>query len=217
MEVRRMTSKEYLRQVSVRIRKLPPEEYESVMSFYTEYFAEAGEEKAQEIMASLGSPAQLAASIRADFAVRGLSSEEGDYTPKVKTGISAVWFAILGVFAAPIAIPIAIAIAAVAFAVVIAIGSVLLSLVVTAIAVTISGVGAFVAGIVLIPQSIATALFYIGSGLACTAFGLLFGLGVTLLSRLAFSGLAKKFNGIRTRRQEKKMRKLEVKLNERER
>ena len=48
-----MTSGEYLKQLEKYLRKLPQSDYEDAMEYFTEYFADAGPEKEQEIIAQV--------------------------------------------------------------------------------------------------------------------------------------------------------------------
>ena len=59
-----MNTETYLRFLRACLaRHIPPEDLEDIIHYYTEYFAEAGPEKEAEVMASLGSPEELARKI----------------------------------------------------------------------------------------------------------------------------------------------------------
>jgi uncharacterized membrane protein len=203
MEVQTMQPNEYIRQLGKHLKKVPEQERNEALAYYAEYIADAGPEGEQQVMDNLGSPARLAASIRSDLAVLALDENE----PGLKKGLSAVWIGVLGVLAAPVALPLAIAAFAVIFSIFISIFAVCFSLIVGAIAVLVSGLACFVFGIVLIPQSGPTALFYIGGGLVVMAIGFFFCLGMILLSSVIFKGIAKLFAHIRKRRAIKKAQK----------
>lgn len=51
-----MGKNEYLRTLARELRKLPKEEFDTAMDYYTEYFEDAGPEKEQEIIQELGIP-----------------------------------------------------------------------------------------------------------------------------------------------------------------
>jgi uncharacterized membrane protein len=198
-----MQSNEYIRQLGKYLKKVPEQERNEALAYYAEYIADAGPEGEQQVMDNLGSPARLAASIRSDLAVLALDENE----PSLKKGVSAVWIGVLSVLAAPIALPLAIAAFAVIFSIFISIFAVCFSLIVSAIAVLVSGLACFIFGIVLIPQSGPTALFYIGGGLVVMAIGFFFCLGMVLLTSVIFKGIAKLFANIRKRRAVKKAQK----------
>lgn len=188
-----MNSREYLYKLEKRLKNLPREEREEAMAYYSEVFAEAGEEESAKIIARIGSPVQVATGIKADAAAKEFESNE----PKVRRGIHAVWFAVLGVFAFPIALPVGIAGFAVVLAVLIAIAAVYISLAISAIAVGVSGIATTGIGFIILPQSFATAVLYIGGGLVCIALGMLLSVGVYLLTKVTLKGIATLFNKIR--------------------
>ncbi|WP_130861297.1 DUF1700 domain-containing protein [Bacilliculturomica massiliensis] len=175
-----MNRQEYLKRLSAALSRIAAEERNSALEFYNEYFDEAGPEREQEVIRELGSPQRLAAQIRAQCAVRNLE-EQG--TPTVKKGISTIWLVVLGIFAAPIALPLAIAMAAVVFSLVVAAAAVLLAIVIAAVAVFGAGAVALVAGFGLVVGEPLTAMFFIGSGLAMMG-------GTLLAAVLAVVGMA---------------------------
>ncbi|MDR3072150.1 MAG: DUF1700 domain-containing protein [Clostridiales Family XIII bacterium] len=195
-----MNKYEYITKLEKRLKKLPPAERANAISYYSEYLEEAGPEGVDAAMAGLGSPSQLAAAILAESAASEMESE----APKVRRGLSAVWFAILGIFALPIALPIAIALFAVAFSVLIAIFSVYISLFAAAIALVGGGLVSVIAGLCAIPISLPVALFYIGGGLICVALGLSLSYGIYKLVWLTCRGVSKIFSGIRNRKGRKR-------------
>ena len=58
-----MSRDEYLRILARELSRLPKEEFDRAMEYYTEYFEEAGPENAEAVMADLGSPALLTKNI----------------------------------------------------------------------------------------------------------------------------------------------------------
>ena len=110
-----MNKTEFLAELKRCLRKLPYEEVENAISYYSEYFDDAGAENERRVIEELGSPSELAAKIMADYAIKDMEA-----SPKsARKGISAIWFIILAIFASPIALPIALAFAIVAFALVV--------------------------------------------------------------------------------------------------
>lgn len=68
----------YLNELSrLLVNQLSPEEYNNVMQYYTEYFADAGIEKQEEVIKELGTPEELAAKIIAEN--KGRTEEEIPY------------------------------------------------------------------------------------------------------------------------------------------
>ena len=102
-----MGKNEYLRTLARELRKLPKEEFDTAMDYYTEYFEDAGPEKEQEIIQELGTPREVAYQIITDAAIKRME-EQVD----VKKGFSTLWIIILGICAAPVALPMAFAMVA---------------------------------------------------------------------------------------------------------
>ena len=55
-----MSREEYLNQLHKYLRKLPRQDYEDAMEYFTEYFQEIDEEEAAELMKELGTPKEAA-------------------------------------------------------------------------------------------------------------------------------------------------------------
>lgn len=210
-----MTRNEYLRELREKLSRLPAGERDEAISYYTEYFEDAGDDAAA--METLGSPSRLAAQITAEYSARmleeGVAQRQADQTTpqppvppvdyaqsftnldapdsnytsntymppaegspyasgKKQSSIHWVVYVIIGIFALPIALPIAIAI----FAVLIALVAVCFALVVAFIAVVValiaSSIGAFFS-IGFSGLSVGSVLLMIGGSLA--------GLGLALL------------------------------------
>lgn len=185
-----MNRSEFFIKLEQGLSKVPKEEAEAALSYYHEYFDDAGEDNEQKVIEELGSPAQIAAKIKAESAVKELEQP----APSVKKGISAIWWVILAIFAAPIALPIAIALAAVAIGLVIAAIGIIIALIVTVAAVFGSGILIIIAGFAVIATSIPASLFTVGVGLAILGATILIGILVVLAARGLFSGIAKLMN-----------------------
>nr|WP_294491394.1 DUF1700 domain-containing protein [uncultured Mediterraneibacter sp.] len=171
-----MTKNEYMKVLSHKLRRLPKDDYYKAIEYFEEYFAEAGPEHEEEAIEDLGSPQDAAKALIVD-----LAAQNAKEPPKTfKKGISAVWIAILAVFAAPIAIPLAISIVIVIGALVISLGIVILSLIFSAVGIAAAGVFSIIGGIILMFQSFADGLCCLGLGLFSTGIGILFVYGSIL-------------------------------------
>ena len=51
-----MTRKEYMEQLRKYLKRLPKEDYENAIEYFSEYFDEAGPENEQQVMEELGEP-----------------------------------------------------------------------------------------------------------------------------------------------------------------
>ena len=186
-----MNRSEFFKRLEQGLTKVSKEERDAALDYYNEYFDDAGVENEQMVMEELGSPVQIAARIKADSAVKRL---EGETKPSMKKGISAVWLVILAIFAAPIALPLAIGAAGLAIGLLAALIGVVIALVVSVAAFFIGGVVVIVSGIAVIATSVPVAIFSIGVGLLVLGLSILLGILVVLAARGIFGSIAKGMN-----------------------
>lgn len=188
-----MNKDTFLRALRAELAGMPPDELESAIQYYEEYFAEAGPEREAEVLQELGTPQAVAAQIRVDITLRQM---KGPNPPSAKKGISAVWMVILAIFAAPIALPVAIAVAVAALALVIAVAAVLLALLITFIALFGSGIIIGICSLALFGLSGAAGLFFLGAGLLLTGASMLMIVLMILCARTGFRGIAYLLNRV---------------------
>lgn len=174
-----MTKVDYLAKLDKYLRKLPKEDYQETMDYFSEYFEEAGPENEAQVIAELGTPREAARDIISRLLDEKIINQEK--TPKSR--VSMVWLAILAVIITPVALPLAL----VLFLAVITI----LALGVAAIAVVLSlGVAFLTSGIYMLFDSWS----YLNISFSATAlsFGLgLLALGLSLLTLLAAGAVCK--------------------------
>ena len=92
-----MTKKEYMKKLAYQLRRLPKEDFDKAMDYFEEYFEDAGIENEQKAIEDLGAPEEAASALILD-----LAQENAAKPPKtMKRRFSALWIAILALFAAP--------------------------------------------------------------------------------------------------------------------
>lgn len=158
-----MNRQDFMNQLAAELSKLPKEEVQAAMEYYSEYFDEAGPEREQQAIKDLGSPSKIATQIKADYAVRQL-----DEPGNSRKGLTALLWVVLGVFAAPVALPVAIALGICAFAVFFCALVVLVALIVSLGACCLGGIAFVAAGIAGLGASLSGSLFLIGIGLVAS-------------------------------------------------
>lgn len=158
-----MNRVEYMRELRQRLGELKSGEREGVLSFYEEYFDEAGADLEQDVIRDLGSPASLASRILADYAIK--AARAAPYNPK--KGFSALWAVVLALFAAPFALPVIIVLFALGVAVIATIGA----LGIAAFAIILGGVGVFFGGFLELLTTPASALILFGIAFLLWGFG----------------------------------------------
>ena len=178
-------------------------EKEEALSYYEEYFADAGEENEESVIQSLGSPEKVAATIKAglsenaqeegefsetgytnsyydtkdEIAARNLSSEERGFGKgKGLSGISTggwVIILILCLFALPILGPILLGIAGTIFGILVAIAAVIFAVFVTGVALVASAIALVVAGFATLFSAPIVGVALLGAALVVAGIGIL--------------------------------------------
>ena len=193
-----MNTQDYINELKNQLRKLPDEDREDAILYYFEYLADAGPESAEEAMKKLGSPADLAAGIRADQAMMDFEeNKEQKGGPQVRQGVRAVWLA--GLAAVPrnaLAIFVTVIIIIVFFAVMIALFA-------TSVGLIGGGGIGLVAGIWLIGLDFSAWLFYFGASIVAIAGGFLLFIFSVWCSKHLLHAIASIFNGIRHKREKR--------------
>lgn len=162
-----MNRKEYMKRLGYRLRRLPKEDFDRAMEYFTEYFEEAGPENEIQAIEDLGAPETAA-----DQIVRDMAFEKAqESNTSVKKGLSNVWIGILAIFAAPVGLPLAFAVAMTALAFVIVIVAMIFSVFVLAVSTAVSAIPSILVGIWFMFTSPASGIATIGFGLICAGLG----------------------------------------------
>ena len=186
-----MTRNEYMEQLKRYLRRLPKEDYENAVEYFSEYFDEAGPENEQQMMKDLGDPKEAAREVLLNLleeSVENGSAEEASRTETVKTFSEKalpekkkrspgkiILLAFLVICASPVSIALLIAGLAVLAAVVLVIAAVIFSLAVTSIATIAGGIMVVGFGATLVMRSLAAACMMVGGGFLLAGAGILFG------------------------------------------
>lgn len=175
-----MNRNEYMESLEKHLKKFPKEEKENALVYYNEYFDDAGIGSENKVIAELGSPVKLAAQLRGEYALR-------DDDGKKKTPI--IVTILLAIFAAPIALPLALSAAVVVFALLVVVFALLFSFAAVAAALLLGGAAYIILAICVLFQSPATTIFFVGVGLLALGLGLLLGVGLYKLIPKVIGGL----------------------------
>lgn len=174
-----MSKEEYLNQLHKYLRKLPRQDYEDAMEYFTEYFQETDEEGAAELMRELGTPKEAARELMANLLDKKIEEhqnyETDGYTRAEKKGSGkhVIWIALLVLFAAPVGAPLLVALAAVVLSLVVCMLAILLCVVLFAACLIIIGGKIIVRGILAVPISMSGFAMLTGSGLLAMGAGIL--------------------------------------------
>lgn len=191
-----MGKNEYLRTLARELRKLPKEEFDTAMDYYTEYFEDAGPEKEQEIIQELGTPREVAYQIITDAAIKRMEEE----VHSVKKGFSTLWIIILGICAAPIALPMAFALVALFASMLLVVIAFVGSAIVLDLCALAGGIVTAFCGIYLLFSQPATGIALLGLGMAAVGIGIFIGFGIMGIGKSMVKGIGKMFRNILKRR-----------------
>lgn len=174
-----MSKEEYLNQLHKYLRKLPRQDYEDAMEYFTEYFQETDEEGAVELMKELGTPKEAARELMANLLDKKIEEHQNYETDgqtraeKKGSGKHVIWIAFLVLFAAPVGAPLLIALAAVVLSLVVCMLAILLCVVLLAACLVIIGGKIIARGILAVPISMSGFAMLTGSGLLAMGVGIL--------------------------------------------
>ena len=177
-----MTKKEYMKKLAYQLRRLPKEDFDKAMDYFEEYFEDAGIENEQKAIEDLGAPEEAASALILD-----LAQENAVKPPKT---MKRRFSAILALFAAPIALPLALCILAVLASLILGILAVVGGILVTALAAVAGSVLGIIGGIAIIPQTLGGGLVTIGLSLMLIGCGILVTYFTILLARWIIIKLA---------------------------
>lgn len=156
-----MTRTEYLAELQNQLRKLPQDDFQEAMDYFTEYFDEAGPENEAQVIADLGSPKEAASEILGRLLEDKIEIE--DKKPKHYAKI--IWLTILSILAAPAALPLLFAITALVLAILFAIGAIIFSLIILGVSFFANGCYVLFDSFSYLATSINSTILSFGMGL----------------------------------------------------
>lgn len=174
-----MNRAEYMKCLQHRLRRLPKEDYDRAIAYFEEYFEEAGPENERQAIEDLGMPDMAADQIIREFAVENAKEP----VKNVKRSFSVLWIGILAVFAAPIGLPIALALGAVGLAAVIVVMSLIFAFFVTAFCLAAAALPCIVISVWMMFHSFADGIATLGAGLIGLGIGICMVMGCAAFSK----------------------------------
>ena len=186
-----MDKQAFMQELEYRLRHLTDEDKLDALEYYSEYIDDLNLAPGSDLCVHLGTPKEVARQIIAQTTERRIDEQQEKKTTKGFGSI--LWLAILGIFASPIAFPLAIAAVAIFISVVITLGSIVFAFGVSGVACVISGnlfaISAIFTGI------FAQKLLIIGCGLFVCGLGIMFLILTAKLAKLIvkiFSAIIRK-------------------------
>lgn len=195
-----MNKNTFISELSRKLRGLPKAEYDDAMNYYIEYLMDAGVDDTADVTPIVGNVNDVAARILeecTDKQIEKVKTEGG-----VKNNTKAVWFILLGLFAAPIAFPLAFVAAIVVFTIFISVVAVIVSLIAASVGLVIVGLAAVPA--IFWAETGSQAMVLVGIACIAIAIGVLMCIIFYKLGELIVRGLIKLFRYIAKKRSEKR-------------
>ena len=186
-----MNKQAFMQELEYRLRHLTDEDKFDALEYYSEYIDDLNLPPEGDVCVHLGTPKEVARQIIAQTTERKIEEQQEKKTTKGFGSI--VWLAILGIFASPIVLPLAIAAVIIFLSFIITIGSIVLAFGVAGAACIFAG--ALVAIIGIFTPVLAQKFIAIGSGLFTCGLGIMFLLFTSLLAKLMvkmISGIIRK-------------------------
>ncbi|MEQ7276040.1 DUF1700 domain-containing protein [Enterococcus thailandicus] len=165
---------EYLSEVLNELQEITEADRFDLIQYYEEYFLDSGK-TVDEILEEYGTPKQFALKLKINYFSEAddLGQEEVQQSSP-KRQMRLIWLIVLGLFASPILIPLALLFVAVLVGLIIALFAVIFSIYVVCIVILGVGVVMTLAGLMVLGQSIVSGLFFVGLGLFATGAAIFF-------------------------------------------
>ncbi|MBO0432751.1 DUF1700 domain-containing protein [Enterococcus sp. DIV0660C] len=165
---------EYLSEVLDELQEIPEADRFDLIQYYEEYFLDSGK-TVDEILEEYGTPKQFALKLKINyFSEADDLGQEEIHQNSPKRQMRLIWLILLGLFASPILIPLALLFIAVLVGSVIALFAVIFSIYVVCIVILGVGVVMALAGLMILGQSVVSGLFFVGLGLFATGAAIFF-------------------------------------------
>lgn len=184
---------EYMRRLEDLLSDISPSEKEEALTYYNDYFNDAGQENEQQVIEELGSPEQVAAGVKEGLGLQtyehvqdslegeknhnqsAQSGRDGNADAQKKS--KPAWVITLIVIGLIFASPLLLALICVVFAVIISIFSLIFGLLIgfgaAAVSLYVTAFVCAVLGLVVLPVNVLVSGALLGSGCLCAAAGIL--------------------------------------------
>ena len=196
-----MTRQEYMEELKKYLKRLPQEDFDNAIEYFSEYFEEAGPEKEQQVMRELGEPKEAARELFLNLLQESVEKDQDIVEEKatvLKGKRRSPGKIILLVFLVLCASPVSLALLAFVFAVlcavILTVAAVIFSIAITGIAAIAGGIVTIGVGVSLILKSAAAACMMVGGGFLMTGLGILAGLLTVYICKWCANGIGRLVN-----------------------
>ncbi len=187
-----MNRQEFLQELDKRLKLIPADDRQDAIEYYDGYISDMELPEGADVVASLGTPKEVAKSIIEQCTQKHIENTDEQKTVKGKATV--IWLSVLGVLALPVSLPLGIAVMAVVFSILITLFAIVFALIVSAVAFAASGVISIFWG--LFVPGFSQKLFTVGAGLLMTGVSILLAYGLIFCIKKLCDGIFRK-KGVR--------------------
>lgn len=212
-----MTREQYMEALKRYLRRLPKNDYDNAIEYFTEYFEEAGPENEQEVIRELGAPREAARELLMHLLdestgnsrkedITDLSenkaSDKKEGSRKYSPG-KIILLTFLVLCASPVSLVLLVGAGGILAALLVAIASVVFSLAVTSLAVIAGGVLLAGAGFMAVVESVSGACMIVGAGFFLAGAGIILGVLTICICKGCAVGIGRLVNRMVRKRVDK--------------
>jgi len=169
-----LTRNEFINKLKDGIRMLPQDDIDNAVSYYEEYFDEAGLDNEQSAIDEFGDPSAVASKIIGEYSLKEIKSEKSEDKKPNDSSIKLLWIVIIALLLSPIAFPLAIGAVGMAFGLVVTTFALLLTFMIAGVALTAGGIAALFGSFAVLFVHLPTAIFALGIALFLICVGIAF-------------------------------------------
>lgn len=201
-----MNKNTFISQLSKKLRGLPKADYDDAMNYYVEYFLDAEIDDTTDVTPLIGSVDDVAAKILEECSFKQFEKVEKE--GGVKNSTKGIWYVLLGIFAAPIAFPLALTAVILVFTLLIVVGALIVSFIAASVGVAIAGLCAIPA--IFWAETGSQAMVILGFACVAIAIGTMLCIAFYKIGELLIRGIIKLFRGISQKKKASREKKMET-------
>jgi len=178
-----MSRDTYLKELERYLNKLPREDFENAMDYFTEYFDEAGPQREAEVIAELGSPREAASELLKELLQspelpvpyeKPFAQDKKTSSPAQRSSAARILLiALLAIFAAPVGLPLAIVAVVLLFCGILVVALAFVCVLLFGVSGLFAGFWLIWQSILLFTSSVSGALLALGCSLLSIGLGIL--------------------------------------------
>ena len=164
----------YLNEVQKHLSGIPQKEAIELLEYYEEYFLDANL-TLEQIIEKYGTPKKFAQALKMTYFLEHDDENSTAVQPQnTKHRLQLVWLIVLGLFASPLLLPVALSLFLVLFACCVVLFALLFSCYITVIALIFSGFFTLISAFGILAQSLVTFIFFTGIAFVAIGLGFIF-------------------------------------------